>query len=882
MRKIIIVFIMILSSFALLGFSNENTKKMDYESDYKIKVNASIDEDFDEDSLIVVLNREESKRMLDYSTNDFKKIDLLEVSDLTENTKNIHKMIINKDYSFLKKENDIRKRLETDEFYQILLLTLRDSGKKNVLDTMKLLEKDDRVLIASPNFRIKANSIPNDYISSGTYENWWYEKISMPDAWSISNDSEDVLIGIVDSGYKNGYIQDGNNIIYYSHSDFLNVENQGTNNEYVISNIFLEDRASTNYNNLFNRDFVDTVDPWNENTSHGTHVAGIIGAIGNNGMGVTGTCWRTKMVSLKVLDTFDRTDESYLISALDHATSKGIDLLNMSLGIYSQTALMPAIDNYPGLVVCSAGNDNKNLDMGVPHQYPSYFRLNNLITVGASTKYDTRHSDSNYGVTTVDLFAPGDSIYSTLPNNNYGFDTGTSMAAPMVTGVAALLINEHPSYSPFEIKSIIVNNVDKVESLAGMCSSNGRLNAYKALNNDVEPKTFTGDVNNDGLDDLIMVKNYISSGVRKYSFEVIKGKNVGCFESNPVVTFTSQNYDYNDDVLVGDFNNDNYVDILIHKKNNTHRQLMVFIGSSNSTFSSSTTYLNSIWNFEIPYKCIIADQNGDSYDDFIVLTSDSNGKRIFLVYSGTNSSPYLTDPTSYISSNKTYKDTDLLFKGKINADLKEDLIIHTSRYASGVILRTIDTYISNSTGLNSVDTLNSSWQYNTMDSPCSLFVSNVNGDAYDDFVTCYKDNTYKYAFTYLGKNTSHYFTEPTNNSLTSTDPYFIKFPILMGDINGDSNGDLVSMSIDNTNKIIMKLFTGKNDGTFNTISYLFSLYYMPLTVPTSYYIMDCNGDNYDDFVIKRKMGNYVQLYVFKGSINGFTECQMINTTSLYN
>jgi len=151
-------------------------------------------------------------------------------------------------------------------------------------------------------------------------------------------------------------------------------------------------------------------------------------------------------------------------------------------GLVEDTALTTAINNYTGLFICAAGNDGANTDV-TPH-YPSSSTCTNIISVGASDSTDSIPSFSNRGPISVDLFAPGQSIYSTYPvasGYSYASLSGTSMATPMVTGVAALMKSANPNLTTVQIKNGILNNVDTVSTSSGKCVTGGRLNAYKAI-----------------------------------------------------------------------------------------------------------------------------------------------------------------------------------------------------------------------------------------------------------------------------------------------------------------------------------------------------------------------------------------------------------------
>ncbi len=238
-----------------------------------------------------------------------------------------------------------------------------------------------------------------------------------------------------------------------------------------------------------------------DNTGHGTAVAGIIGAQGNNSIGVSGVCWNVRLVSLKVKNDTDTVRTDDIVEAINYAQEKGIKILNMSVGANHTLALENAISNYDGLLVCSAGNDSCNIDANMMYTYyPSSYTSSNIISVGASTPSDTKKSNSNYGSTSVDLFAPGENILSTYPialcnagtcgydhtaegafSEGYHYFQNTSAATPFVAGVAALILSQDPNYSTSFLKLMIEGNVDEIAAFEGLCAWGGRLNAYESV-----------------------------------------------------------------------------------------------------------------------------------------------------------------------------------------------------------------------------------------------------------------------------------------------------------------------------------------------------------------------------------------------------------------
>lgn len=289
--------------------------------------------------------------------------------------------------------------------------------------------------------------------TSDTYidNQWAIEKIELNKLWKIITGTNSVKVGIIDSGI------DGN------HEDL-----------------------DSNINSSLSECFSSATNPLTDLNGHGTHVAGIIGAEGNNNQGISGICWDVDLISLNISDQYDYVDQDALADAVEYATLNSIPIINMSIsgGIYDSD-LEDAIDDYPGLLVCCAGNEGLNLGNNVYHylSYPSCFLSSNIISVGNSTIDDEIGTNSNYGSLAVDLFAPGTSIYSTIPNSDYISKSGTSMAAPMVAGVAALLLSINPNLSTNQLKSAILDGVDTFSSFSGKCVSGGRLNAYKAALN---------------------------------------------------------------------------------------------------------------------------------------------------------------------------------------------------------------------------------------------------------------------------------------------------------------------------------------------------------------------------------------------------------------
>ncbi len=223
-------------------------------------------------------------------------------------------------------------------------------------------------------------------------------------------------------------------------------------------------------------------DPFDDN-GHGSHVSGTIAAVGNNSLGVVGVNWQASIVGIKFLNAGGSGSTDGAIASVQYAIAVGVRFTSNSWGGggFSQ-ALLDAI-NAAGaagqLFIAASGNSGVNTDVS-PH-YPSSYNTPYIVAVAATDHSDNLASFSNYGATTVDLAAPGVDILSTLPGNSYGLLSGTSMATPHVSGVAALTWGRFPALLPLQVKDLMLNAVDVKMSLQGRVLTNGRLNALMTI-----------------------------------------------------------------------------------------------------------------------------------------------------------------------------------------------------------------------------------------------------------------------------------------------------------------------------------------------------------------------------------------------------------------
>jgi subtilisin family serine protease len=230
------------------------------------------------------------------------------------------------------------------------------------------------------------------------------------------------------------------------------------------------------------RGFVGGVDGgFVDGYGHGTHVSGIIAAASGNSQGIAGIAPGAKVVALKALDDTGSGNDSDIAAAFDYAGDHGIRIVNASLGgVGASTTLTNAMARHPGtLYVIAAGNSSVDNDTNVI--WPCNAPVDNIVCVGASTQNDVRAGFSNYGARNVDLFAPGEDIYSTFKGGAYKLQDGTSMASPAVAAEAALVLSVSPTLPTAQLKSILLQAVDAKPDFSGKSVTGGRANADSAV-----------------------------------------------------------------------------------------------------------------------------------------------------------------------------------------------------------------------------------------------------------------------------------------------------------------------------------------------------------------------------------------------------------------
>lgn len=493
-RKILgifIVIVLLLCAVSPVFAINTNMENEYTSSEEKIYCKATIDDDFAGNRILVVLKNNESLKLKSYSSDNFFNINCKSVESLTTATDKKAKSQIDDflknsldikeaNTSFIKHETDDFKSVDLNTYRRVICIELEENNKENVLEVIKTLEKRDDVLYAGPDYFIYLNSDSELEKITLQYKDglWGNDAINLSEALNEYSSTDKVTVGVLDSG------------IDATHPALAEIIDND------LSMDFTQGDNGTVWDSFF------------DESGHGTHVAGIIAAKGNNAP-MQGVCPNVNLVSLRVFYGKSKSGlSSFVARAINYANENNIPILNFS-GSWRiarnssenayDVALKEIIRNYYGLFICAAGNnfyDNDRIEF-----YPANYDLPNLISVAASDYNNEKANFSQFGKRNVDLFAPGKYILSTYPeyfcaenqnedplyHHSYGYhrDSGTSMATPYVTGVAALLLSQYPELNASQLKTTIMCNVRKVSALTDLCETGGILDAYAALMNPI-------------------------------------------------------------------------------------------------------------------------------------------------------------------------------------------------------------------------------------------------------------------------------------------------------------------------------------------------------------------------------------------------------------
>ncbi|BAY27877.1 putative peptidase [Calothrix sp. NIES-2100] len=315
--------------------------------------------------------------------------------------------------------------------------------------------------------------IPNDLYFGNL---WDLSKINATATWDYTQGSKNVIVAVVDSGVDYNHVDLNANI--WTNAD--EIPDNGIDDD---GNGYIDDVHGWDFGDGDNKPIDDS-----PKGGHGTHVAGIIGAVGNNSQGVIGVSPNVSIMATKHFRSGDTQGNLWSVNqGTLYAINNGARIINLSFSSkyfdQEQYDILQYAYERGVLVIAAAGNgnsDNIGQDNDTTPRYPASYDLPNIITVAAIDQKDQLASFSNYGENSVDLAAPGVNIYSTLPNNQYAAWNGTSMAVPQVAGAAALLLAANPNLTVLELRYALLSTVDKLDSLQGKTVTGGSLNVFKA------------------------------------------------------------------------------------------------------------------------------------------------------------------------------------------------------------------------------------------------------------------------------------------------------------------------------------------------------------------------------------------------------------------
>ncbi len=352
----------------------------------------------------------------------------------------------------------------------------------SVEQAMAAMAKDDRVEFAVPNHTyklddVKKGSLPNDadfgklwgLHNEGQTGGKVDADIDAPEAWQIHTGRTQAqgahITAVIDTG------------IDYNHPDLK--ANMWVNPGEIPGNGIDDDGNGVIDDVHGYNAFDDNGDPM-DGQGHGTHCAGTIAGVGNDGVGVVGVNQHANLMAVKIFNDEGSTDAAAIIRGIQYATKMGARITSNSWGgPVPNAGIRQAFEESPALHLVAAGNSGVNNDW-FP-SFPANYNLDNIISVAATDHNDGLASFSQYGARTVDLGAPGVDILSTVPGGKYDVYSGTSMATPHVSGAATLIASHYPNISNEELRARLLDGSDKVESLAGKTVTGGRLNVHNSL-----------------------------------------------------------------------------------------------------------------------------------------------------------------------------------------------------------------------------------------------------------------------------------------------------------------------------------------------------------------------------------------------------------------
>ncbi|OGW26073.1 MAG: hypothetical protein A2X59_10810 [Nitrospirae bacterium GWC2_42_7] len=774
----------------------------------------------------------------------------------------------------------------------------------SVKDAIETYKKNSNVLYAEPDYIVNALTTPNDpsFSSQWALHNTGQDggtvdaDIDAPEAWDITTGSRNVVVAVVDTG------------IDYNHQD---LSANMWRNEADCNNNGIDDDGNGYVDDCYGIDtFNYDSDPMDD-YNHGTHVAGIIGAVGNNGNGISGVNWEVSIMACKFINSEGWGYLSGAIDCLEYIQTmkeRGVNIIatNNSWGGFGYTdSLREAINQQLQagiLFIAAAGNSNEDNDHY--SEFPASYHIPNFISVAAIDYSNKSATFSNSGRHSVHLFAPGVDILSSTIGNDYEVFSGTSMAAPHVTGVAALLKAQDLSRDWKAIKNLILTSGDDILDLR-VTITQKKLNAYRSLtcsnsilysrllptgkaifgvvgtpidlsvlhincavpNGEVIVTVTSGNENISLHDDGIGTDEASGDGIYSgqwtpsfpgiYSLQFNNGDivDVMVYVDN-VQTLVGNDTKYQVDniaeaVAVGDLNNDGKTDIVVStfagEPGLEFYDLFVFIQGTNGELKPAEKYrVMDIGSWSGLYSVDIGDLNNDGRNDVAVSALDyTYPERNFISVLYQNETGVLGSMTRFQTTN-----TRRLRIGDLNGDGLMD-IVSSGNVKNDTIL---DVYLQNSDGA-----LDPPVHYQVPDYFVDLEIGDMNNDGLKDILVLGSGS-----ITILYQRSDHtfdllsYLGEEVNKGYAS---------FTVGDINDDSLDDIIVTlggniySYPKPNIVIfLQTVTG--------ISKI-PIYYPARDCPISVKVADINSDNKNDVVIKNNGFNTIGIYLQSPNNNLF-------------
>lgn len=351
------------------------------------------------------------------------------------------------------------------------LYVAKYEGNQNIVTVINALLKDEQIVYAEPSYIYKTSFVPND--ASFSLQSY-FTKLQVTEAWDILKDASSVIIGIVDSGSDLQHEDLAGNI-YVNTADPINGIDD--DNDGYIDNYYGWDFVGNSASTMIPDNNPDVT---SDSTDHGVHVSGIASAVSNNAKGVASIAFNAKLMIIKAGADNNSTSIYKGYEGIKYAADHGVKIINCSWGgpgggQFGQEMIDYAVAK-GSLVIAAAGNEQTE-----EPSYPASYK--GVLSVASVTNNDVRSSFSNYGYT-VDISAPGSSIYNTLNGNKYGYASGTSMSTPMAASAAALVKAKYPNYDGLQIGELLRATADPIDGLNPTYANKlgkGRLNVLKAL-----------------------------------------------------------------------------------------------------------------------------------------------------------------------------------------------------------------------------------------------------------------------------------------------------------------------------------------------------------------------------------------------------------------